>query len=67
MQEALREKDNILNRIGIGNIVKIKYYKNRRYIEIKGLVTKIDYIKKKIQIDNESNINISDIINIETI
>ncbi len=66
-EETLADLDNILNRIGIGNIVKIKYYKNRRYIEIKGLVTKIDYIKKKIQIDNESNINISDIINIETI
>lgn len=66
-EETLADLDNILNRIGIGNIVKIKYYRNRRYIEIKGLVTKIDSIKKKIQIDNESNINISDIIKIETI
>ena len=66
-EETLADLDNILNRIGIGNIVKIKYYRNRRYIEIKGLVTKIDSIKKKIQIDNESNINITDINKIETI
>ena len=63
-EETLNDLDNILNRIEIGSIVKIKYYKNRKYNEIQGTVTKIDYIKKKIQIENENNINIADIINL---
>ena len=63
-EETLNDLDNILNRIEVGSIVKIKYYKNRKYNEIQGTVTKIDYIKKKIQIENENNINIADIINL---
>lgn len=64
-EETLADLDNILNRIEIGNIVKIKYYKNRRYCEIEGTVTKIDFIKKKIQINEKINVNIADIIDIE--
>ena len=64
-EEALNDLDNILNRIEIGDIITIKYYKSRRYSEVNGKITKIDYIKKKIQIDNEKNINMVDIVNLE--
>ena len=63
-EETLTELDECFNKIEIGSIVKIKYYKNRKYNKIEGRVTKIDYIRKKIQIDNSENINISDIVNI---
>ena len=63
-EETLNDLDTILNRIEIGNIISIKYYKNRRYSEMNGTVTKIDFIKKKIQIDIELNVNIVDIVNI---
>ena len=72
-EETLHELDDILNRIEIGDIVAIKYYKARReffelsyrkYSEIKGRVTKIDVIKKKIQIDNENNINMVDVVSL---
>ena len=62
--EEAAEESNTLNRIEIGNIITIKYYKNRRYSEMNGTVTKIDFLKKKIQIDKELNVNIEDIVNI---
>ena len=64
-EESLTELDDIFNRIEIGDNVKIKYYKNSRYIETIGVVTRIDSIKKKIQINKDNNINLKDIINIE--
>ena len=60
--EMLTEFKNIFNKIEIGCSVNIRHYKNRRYIESRGIVTKINYIKKKIQINQNENINISDII-----
>ena len=76
LQEALREKEveyevkrdlslnDKFNQIENGSLIKIKYYKSGKYSEIKGIVTNIDYIKKKIQINKEYNINICDIVNI---
>lgn len=64
-EESLTELDDIFNRIEIGNNVIIKYYKNRRYIETIGVVTKIDSIKKKIQVNKDNNINISDIVKLD--
>lgn len=64
-EETLSELDKILNRLEIGDNVKIKYYKNKKYIETVGIITKIEPIKKKIQINKNNNININDIINIE--
>ena len=52
------------NKIDEESIVRIKYYKNKRYVEIQGKVTNIDYVRKKIKV-NEENINICDIIDIE--
>lgn len=63
-EETLNDLDTILNRIEIGNIITIKYYKNRRYNEINGTVTKIDFLKKKIQLNKEIDVNIVDIVNI---
>ena len=63
-EETLAELNNRFNQIEKGSFVKIRYYRNGRYSEIKGIVTYIDYIKKKIQIDKIENINICDIIDI---
>ena len=65
--ESLNELNNIFNKIELGSNVKIVYYKNKQYIQIKGAVTKIDYTKKKIQINQKETINISDIVKIEII
>lgn len=61
-EEILAELNNNFNKIEMGSKVRIKFYKNMKYIEISGIITNIDYIKKKIQIDQNQNINISDIV-----
>ena len=63
-EETLAELNNVFNKIEKGSFVKIRYYRNGRYKEIEGIVTYIDYIKRKIQIDKIENINICDIIDI---
>ncbi len=63
-EETLSELNNKFNKIEKGSKVKIKFYKNNKYIEIMGIITDIDYIKKKILVNEEQYINISDIINI---
>ena len=63
-EETLAELNNVFNKIEKGSFVKIRYYRNGRYKEIEGIVTYIDYIKRKIQIDKIVNINICDIIDI---
>ncbi len=63
-EEVLIELNNKFNQIEKESYVEIKYYKNGRYNKIKGIVTKIDYIKKRIQINKNYNINICDIISI---
>ena len=63
--EPKRKVENTLNRLEIGKKAKIKYYKNKKYIEKTGVVTKIDYTKKRIEIDDEENISVWDIVEIE--
>ena len=63
-EETLEELNNKFNQIEKGSFVKIRYYRNGRYSEIKGIVTYIDYTKRKIQIDKIVNINFCDIIDI---
>ena len=63
-EDTLNDLNNKFNQIENGSYVTIKFYKNGKYSEIKGRVTNIDYIKKKIQINKEYNINICDIISI---
>ena len=63
-EDTLNELNNKFNQIDNGSFVKITFYKNGKYSEIKGRVTNIDYIKKKIQINKEYNINICDTVSI---
>ena len=63
-EDTLNDLNNKFNQIDNGSLVKITFYKNGKYSEIKGRVTNIDYVKKKIQINEEYNINICDIVNI---
>lgn len=63
-EDILVELNNKFNQIVKGSYVKIKYYKNGRYSDIKGTVTNIDYLKKKIEIEKVYNISIYDISNI---
>jgi len=63
-EDTLNELNNKFNQIDNGSFVKITFYKNGKYSEIKGRVINIDYIKKKIQINKEYNINICDIVSI---
>ena len=63
-EESLIELESKFNKIEKGSKVRIKYYGDKRYVEIVGIITNIDYIKKKIQINKKVNINVSDIVNI---
>ena len=55
-EESYIELQNELNKIEDGSYVKIRYYRNKKYVDIEGIVTNIDYIRKKIQINKTSNI-----------
>ena len=63
-EESLIELENKFNEIEKGNIVKIRFYKCKKYVEIVGKITNIDYVKKKVQINKTQNINVSAIIDI---
>ena len=63
-EDTLSELNNKFNQLENGKYVKLKYYKNGRYREVKGIVTNMDYIKKRIQINTTENVNICDIIEI---
>lgn len=63
---SLEELENEFNKLEIGNKVEVKFYKQGQYITIKGELKKINYQKKKIQIDYEI-INLCDIIKIKLI
>ncbi len=63
--ESLEELENTFCRLQIGSVAKIRYYKNKQYIEVLGKITNIDYIKKKIEINNKEYINVADIIKID--
>ena len=63
-EDSYMELEKQLNKIEKGSKIKIKYYKNKKYIEIIGEVTNIDYVRKKIRI-NDENINICDIVGID--
>lgn len=63
-EESFEELESQFNRLEKGSKTIVKYYKNKKYNEIYGTVTNIDYIKRKIQINGE-NINVCDIEKIE--
>lgn len=64
-EESLMELQEELNKVEIGNSVLIKYYKDNKYIEVKGILTKIIASKKKIILDENISINICDIIELK--
>lgn len=66
-EESLMELQEELNKIEMGNNVFIKYYKNNKYVDITGIVTKIDYNKKKIIINGTTIINLCDILELRVI
>jgi len=56
-----------LNKVEIGSSVFIKYYKNKKYIDITGIITKINFVKKKIIINEDIIINMCDIIELKLV
>lgn len=66
-EESLMELQKELNKIEKGSNVKIKYYKNNKYIYAIGVVTRIDYIKKKIILDGDTKINLNDIVKLKAL
>ena len=64
-EESYEELESQLNRLEKGRSAKIKYYRNKKYIEITGIITNIDYTKKKLQINGEESISVCDVIEIE--
>ena len=64
-EESYIELEKEFNKMEIGSKIKIIYYKNKRYTELIGRITKINYIKKRIQIDKIENINICDVLKLE--
>jgi len=55
--------NNKLSKLKIGELVSIIYYKDKRYIKICGMLSKIDYTYRYIMIVKEK-INIDDIYEI---
>ena len=63
-EESLLELDEQLKRVKIGDMVSIKCYKKRMYVEKEGIVTAIDIIGKKVVLDEKELISFSDILRI---
>lgn len=65
-EDYLEELDNKLKMAHLGQIIKIVYYQNNTYLELSGVLTKIDYINKEIRIIKKI-IKAKDIITFEII
>lgn len=55
-EDSLQELESKLNELEKGRIIKLIYYKNNRYIETIGTVAKIDYMRKKIILSHDEEI-----------
>lgn len=64
-EESLMELQEELNKVDKGSTVFIKYYKNNKYVDISGIITKINFAKKKIILNENISINICDIIKLK--
>ena len=53
-EDSLQELENKLNELEKGSIIKLTYYKNNRYVETIGIITKIDYLRKKIILSHDA-------------
>ena len=68
LSEEEEEKiSNVLLSLESGNNIRVKYYYKRQYILLKGIIKKIDPIKKQILFIDENIIQFNDIIEIEKI
>lgn len=66
-EERNEELSDKINQVQEGDLLEVKYYKNRKYITYKGIVKNIDDVKKKINYVDDTIINMSDIIEIKKI
>lgn len=64
-EELQEELDIKLSQIEKGDKIYLKYYKNRQYIEKVGIVKEISQIKKKIILQDDVKISVSDILEID--
>ena len=63
---ALEELEDEFRKINLGEEVQVKYYKDGKYKTIIGIVKKINYVKKEIEI-NEEIINVNDVIDLSIV
>ena len=67
MQDHLEQLDYTIKKIEVGNIIRVVYYNKQDYVEVKGMVSKIDlYNKRYIQVV-KTEITLDDIYEIEMI
>lgn len=66
-EERLEELSKILNQIEKEDYIKIVYYTNKQYKEVKGRVKEINLINKKIILYENIKIHFDDILDIEKI
>ena len=64
-EESLNDLQKEFNKLEKGKKVKIRYYINSQYKNSEGIITKIDYIRKKITINMNENINLCDVLKID--
>ena len=61
---SLENLDNKFKKLNIGNYITVTYYNDIKYVKLSGIITKIDYIQKRVVIDNTNVIKIANIIDI---
>ena len=66
-EEVLEELSEILNQIEKEDEIRIVYYTNKQYKEVKGIVKEINLIKKRIVLYEDVKIYFEDILSIEKI
>lgn len=64
-EEQQNKISDLIQSLEIGDTVKITYYKNKTYMDIEGIIAKIDTIKKKIVLEDDIRINFIDIFELE--
>ncbi len=65
-EERREELDEIMGTVSEGNILKVVYFRNGEYLQITGVLSKIDIMERRLQIVN-TRIKFSDIYDIEVL
>lgn len=63
-EDDLDQLDHIIHQIKVGMIIQVVYYENKQYVQIEGVVSKINLDTKILQIV-KTKINLLDIVSIE--